>query len=54
MFDKIKRFFMLGLYAPAHVAHFVEKGKITQQEYQQIVGEAYESDAPAILSDDNT
>ena len=41
MYEKIKRFYDLGLYTKAQVAVFVEKGKITAKQYKEITGEAY-------------
>ena len=38
MFDKIKRFYDLGLYAAEQVYKFFEKGVITEEEYKSIVG----------------
>ncbi len=42
MFEKVKRFFGLGLYSKEQVAAFVQKGKLTPAEYESITGEAYE------------
>lgn len=39
MFEKIKRFYDLGLYTKEQVYKFVEKGVLTEEEYLQIVGE---------------
>ncbi len=41
MFDKVKRFYDMGLYGKAQVAQFVKKGKLTAKEYEAITGEAY-------------
>lgn len=38
MFDKIKRFYDLGLYIKEQVHKFVEKGVITEEQYDLIVG----------------
>lgn len=38
MFEKIKRFYDLGLYTKSQVKMFYTKGKITEAEYLQIVG----------------
>lgn len=38
MFEKIKKFYDLGLYTKIHVKMFYTKGKITKAEYLQIVG----------------
>ena len=39
MFEKIKRFYNLGLYTKEQVYKFYEKGIITLEEYKIIVGE---------------
>ena len=39
MFEKIKRFYDLGLYTKEQVYKFYEKGIITLEEYKIIVGE---------------
>ena len=41
MFDKIKRFYDLGLYTKAQVHKFAEKGVITPAQYTEITGEKY-------------
>lgn len=41
MFEKVKRFYDMGLYSNAQVAQFVNKGKLTADEYQTITGEEY-------------
>lgn len=38
MFDKIKRFYDLGLYTKEQAHKFVEKGVITEEQYNLIVG----------------
>lgn len=38
MFEKIKRFYNLGLYTKEQVHKFVEKGVITEEQYDLIVG----------------
>lgn len=38
MFEKIKRFYDLGLYSAGQVKKFFEKGVITEEEYKSIVG----------------
>ncbi|MCQ2282380.1 MAG: XkdX family protein [Bacteroidales bacterium] len=38
MFEKIKRFYDLGLYTAPMVYKFVEKGVITEAQYNEIVG----------------
>lgn len=39
MFEKIKRFYDLGLYSAVQVYKFMEKGVITATQYNVIVGE---------------
>ena len=39
MFEKVKRFYDEGLYTADQVRQFLAKGKITQEEYDAIVGE---------------
>lgn len=38
MYEKIKRFYDMGLYTAEQVYNFFLKGKITEQEYNDIVG----------------
>lgn len=38
MFEKIKRFYNLGLYSKIQVHKFVEKGIIGEEEYKAITG----------------
>lgn len=38
MFEKIKKFYDLGLWTEAMVAEAVEKGVITSEEYKEIIG----------------
>lgn len=38
MFEKIKRFYNLGLYSKIQVHKFVEKGIIDEEEYKAITG----------------
>lgn len=40
MFEKIKRFYDEGLYTAEQVRQFLVKGKITPEEYADIVGDA--------------
>lgn len=40
MFEKLNKFFYLGLYTKAQLHKFVEKGVITEEQYQQIVADA--------------
>lgn len=37
MLEKIIRFFRLGLYTEAQLHKFVDKGVITEAQYQQII-----------------
>lgn len=37
MLERIIRFFKLGLYTEAQLHKFVEKGIITEEQYQQII-----------------
>ena len=39
MFEKLSRFFRLGLYTKAQLHKFVDKGVITEEQYQQIVAD---------------
>lgn len=41
MYEKVKRFYDLGLYSREQVAVFVEKGKLTPGEFRKITGEEY-------------
>lgn len=36
MFEKIKRFYELGLYTAEQVHRFAEKGVLTEEEYKKI------------------
>ena len=38
MIDKIKRYYELGIYKEKHLLKLLEKGAITQQEYDEIRG----------------
>ena len=44
MFQKIKRFYNLGIYSKEQVAQFVIRGVITPQQYEQITGDPYEGE----------
>ena len=44
LFEQIKKYYDLGLYTKEQVAMFVEKGKITPEEYEEITGEPYEAE----------
>ena len=37
MLEKLIRFFKLGLYTEAQLHRFVDKGVITEEQYQQII-----------------
>ena len=39
MFEKLRKFFRLGLYTKAQLHKFVDKGVITEEQYQQIVAD---------------
>ena len=39
MLEKIIRFFKLGLYTEAQLHKFMDKGVITDEQYQQIIAE---------------
>lgn len=39
MYNKIKKFYDLGLYTAEQVHKFVDKGIITEEQYAEIVGE---------------
>lgn len=41
MFDKILKFFNLGLYTKKQIRQFVSKGVITPEQYKEITGEEY-------------
>lgn len=40
---RVKQGYDLGFYDNADVATFVVKGRITEEEYQQITGEAFQA-----------
>ncbi len=42
-YNKIKKFYVLGLYSNEQIANFVKKGAITAEEYELITGEAYQA-----------
>ncbi len=44
MFEKVKRFYDLGLYTKTQVAAFVLKGKLTAEQYTLITGDEYEEE----------
>lgn len=39
MYEKVKRFYDFGLYSPQQVAQFVQRGKLTQEDYVSITHE---------------
>lgn len=41
MFEKIKKWYEEGLWTKAMVRNAVKKGKITAEQYEEIVGEPY-------------
>lgn len=41
MYKIVKRYYDKGIYSNEDVAKFVEAGRITAEEYEQITGEAY-------------
>lgn len=42
MFEKVKKYYDLGFYNDSQVAAFVEKGKLTPEQYKEITGKDYE------------
>ena len=42
MFEKIKKWYSMGIYTKEQVKNFVRKGKITEEQYKEITGEDYE------------
>lgn len=38
MYEKIKKFYDMGLYTAAQVHKFVDKGVISEEQYAEIVG----------------
>ena len=42
MFEKIKKWYESGMWTKNMVHNAVVKGKITEEEYTEITGEAYE------------
>ncbi len=43
MFEKVKRFYEMGLYSAGTVAAFVRKGRISAEEYEAITGQTYQA-----------
>ena len=44
MFERIKRLYMTGKLKKSGVRNAVEKGWITEKQYEAITGEAYDED----------
>ena len=42
MYEKVKKYYNLGFYTDEQVAVFVQKGKITPKQYEEITGHPYE------------
>jgi len=42
MYERIKKFYDMGIYTKVQVANFVKKGVITAEQYEMITGEPYE------------
>jgi len=42
MYDIVKDYYNKGIYTDANVATFVKAGKITAEQYEQIIGQPYE------------
>ncbi len=41
MYERIKKYYKKGFYTKEQVAMFVEKGVITPEQYEEIIGEQY-------------
>lgn len=41
LFNKVKKFYNMGLYTDKMVADFVAKNKLTEKEYEEITGKPY-------------
>ena len=39
MIDKIKRYYDLGIYKEKHIHRLLELNRITQEEYDEIIGD---------------
>ena len=37
MFEKIKRYYQIGIYKDKHIKRLFELGKITKEEYEEIM-----------------
>lgn len=42
LYKQVKQYYNMGFYSKNKVAVFVQKGKITAEEYELITGEPYE------------
>ena len=42
MFEKILKFFRMGLYTKRQIHQYCEKGVISPEQYEQITGEVYQ------------
>ena len=42
MYEKIKKYYNIGLWSEVRVRNMVVKGIITEEEYKDIVGKEYE------------
>ena len=42
MFEIVRDYYNKGIYTDANVATFVKAGKITAEQYEQIIGQPYE------------
>ena len=42
MYDIVRDYYNTGIYTDANVATFVKAGKITAEQYEQIIGQPYE------------
>ena len=42
MYDIVRDYYNKGIYTVANVATFVKAGKITAEQYEQIIGQPYE------------
>ena len=41
MYEKVKKYYRMGFYSKEQVKVFVQKGKITAEQYEEITGEVY-------------
>ncbi len=42
MFEKMKKYYDMGIYSEKHVADFVKKGRLTAAQYEEITGQPYD------------